>query len=247
MKKQKSLKYVLIKRVSLFLFFSAISSLNSSIIAKEKNDVKKKILYLTFDDGPTKIITEEILDILKEKKVVATFFVVGEEIDNHPEILKRIVDEGHKLGLHSDTHDFRYIYEDSDNFMSEMKIVKDKIKKLTNLDVNILRFPGGSAGKLSQDFLAKIHRENYKIFDWNVDIKDGVDPYQDTDSILNNSKISNTDMNNKILLAHCNSNNRSTVKALPLIIDYYSDMGYVFEGLTFDVSEYFFKIRKKNA
>ncbi|MDE6608589.1 MAG: polysaccharide deacetylase family protein [Lachnospiraceae bacterium] len=76
--------------------------------------VKMRKVYLTFDDGPS-VYTGEILDILKEYDVKATFFVVGKEGEKYEELYKRIVEEGHTLGMHSYSHKYSEIYETEQN------------------------------------------------------------------------------------------------------------------------------------
>ncbi|WP_242946795.1 polysaccharide deacetylase family protein [Clostridium haemolyticum] len=87
--------------------------------------IKKKV-YLTFDDGPTSKVTLDILDVLKEHNVKATFFVVGKEIQNRETVLKKIYNEGHSIGLHTYSHSFKKIYKNDDSFVKEMLDVQKK-------------------------------------------------------------------------------------------------------------------------
>ncbi|NLY46727.1 MAG: polysaccharide deacetylase family protein, partial [Tissierella sp.] len=93
--------------------------LEEEVLALE-NDPNAKFAYLTFDDGPSATVTPAILDILKEYNIKATFFVVGSMVDKYPHMLKRIWDEGHKIGNHSYSHDYKYLYRNSKNFMNDI-------------------------------------------------------------------------------------------------------------------------------
>lgn len=208
---------------------------------------QEKIVYLTFDDGPTGKVTEKILDTLKEHDVKATFFVVGKEIIQREEVLKRIHEEGHSIGLHTYSHNLRSIYASDENFIDEMAKTSQKINEVLGEEVNskIIRFPGGSAGRLHEKLLAKLHEENYKIYDWNVSLEDGVNPNLSPSQMVQNAKKCSRDTTKRIILAHCNSNNRNTYSALPGIIEYYKSQGYVFKAIDQNTEEFYYRIRAK--
>ncbi len=202
-----------------------------------------KTVYLTFDDGPTGKINKELLQILKENNVQATFFVVGKQIEQFPEVLLEIYHGGHSIGLHSYSHNFRKIYRNDLDFINEMKQVEQEIFNTIGIDSKIIRFPGGSAGNLDRDFLEKIHHSHYKVFDWTISLEDGNHAYASVSSLVKKATTLRND-GDQIILAHCNSNNKNTCKALPLIIKKYREMGYVFKPITYNTHEYFFKMRK---
>lgn len=208
---------------------------------------EEKIVYLTFDDGPTKGVTEQILDVLKAEDVKATFFVVGKEIIQREAILKRIYEEGHAIGLHSYSHNIPKIYSSEDTFMTEMQQAEDKINEVLQekIEFNVIRFPGGSSGRLTERLLNKIHEEGYKVFDWNVNLEDGVKPNLEPWQLVENAKKCSRDTTKRIILAHCNLNNKSTPKALPGIIKYYRDQGYEFRVLDEQADEFYYRIKKK--
>lgn len=205
-----------------------------------------KEIYLTFDDGPTGEVTEKILDVLKEQRVPATFFVVGKEISQREEVLKRIYEEGHGIGLHTYSHNFKKIYASPCAFIEEMDQTAQKINEVlgTNLDLKVIRFPGGSSGRLNQEFLNQLHEKNYKVFDWTVSIEDGVNPNLSVQKIYQNAIKHKKDAQRVILLAHCNSNNKTTYMALPEIIKYYKEQGYIFKSIDNNTQEYYYKIKK---
>ena len=104
----------------------------------------EKIIYLTFDDGPGGKITKDTLDILKSENVKATFFLIGEQIKGQEDLVKRILEEGHSIGLHSMDHKKENLYSSDNNFLKEMLDSQKIIEEVTGEKINILRFPFGS-------------------------------------------------------------------------------------------------------
>lgn len=219
------------------LLFTLILSLITTFPVKGSED---NSVYITFDDGPT-YITNKILDVLKEKNVKATFFVVGKEIEGRETILKRIYDEGHSIGLHTYTHNFRKIYKNEESFINEMIKTSCKVKEVTGFTSHIIRFPGGSSKHLNESLLNMLHINNYKVFDWNSNLYDGNFPNLSVYRLTENSKKFKGNPSQIIILMHCNSNNKNTLKALPKIIDYYKNSGYKILPITEDTNEYYYK------
>ncbi|ONI38557.1 polysaccharide deacetylase [Candidatus Epulonipiscium fishelsonii] len=233
------------QRLFLMVILSLFISIPTFGLITEEQE---KIIYLTFDDGPTQGITENILDTLKQEDVKATFFVVGREIIQREPVLKRIHEEGHAFGLHTFTHDYKKVYASPESFVKEMEETQKKINEILNedLDVKVIRFPGGSAGKLNQQYFDAIKKKGYRIFDWNVNIEDGVQPNLPPYKFVENSKICSDNNTTRILLAHCNLNNLNTCKALPAIIRYYKEQGYTFDIITNDTKEYYYKFKDED-
>ncbi|MGL4344044.1 MAG: polysaccharide deacetylase family protein [Cellulosilyticaceae bacterium] len=207
---------------------------------------KEKVVYLTFDDGPTPGVTEKIMDVLKAYDIKGTFFVVGKEIPKRETILKRMYEEGHGIGLHTYSHNYQRVYSGYDVFIEEMDKTQQTINEVLgqNLEIKAIRFPGGSAGRLNQCFFEKITDKGYKIFDWNVNLEDGVNPRLAPSQLVNNAKKCKGDSTTRIILAHCNSSNKSTYQALPGIIEYYQREGYVFKAIDNDTTQYYYKFKK---
>ncbi|MDF2505122.1 polysaccharide deacetylase family protein [Clostridium sp.] len=226
--------------VQFILGSNIMAALNSS---PEETTTGKKVLYLTFDDGPT-IITNDLLDVLKQCNVKATFFVVGKEICGREDLLKRIYKEGHSIGLHTFSHNFKKIYKSDDIFVKEMLDDQKKVKEITGLNTNLIRFPGGSSKHLDSEMLEKLHKNNLKVYDWNASIEDGVNPHLSVDKLVNNSKKYKHRNDQIILLMHCNSNNTNTIKALPQIVNYYRSNGYAIKPITDKTPEYHYSFRK---
>jgi peptidoglycan/xylan/chitin deacetylase (PgdA/CDA1 family) len=214
-----------------------------SNVCSSQVTVESKKVYLTFDDGPSYKTTNKLLDTLKENEVKATFFVVGKEIVGREDILKRIHEEGHSIALHTYSHDFKKIYKSNEIFIDEMKRTSELVKGLIGIEPKAIRFPGGSAGVLNEGLLNEIHKNGFKIYDWNVDLLDGVNPNLSAERLLSNAKRAKGDQNNRIILAHCNYNNVNTCRALADIIKYYKEQGFSFETIDDNTEEYYYKLR----
>lgn len=235
-------KSILISTIFLLCFVCS-SPLHAT---SESSHTDEKVVYLTFDDGPTPVITEKILDILKENDVKATFFVVGKEIKGREAILKRIYEEGHGIGLHTFSHNFKIIYKDVDSFVMEMEKTQATINDVLGiqLESKAIRFPGGSAGRLNQKFYDTLESKGYRIYDWNVDLKDGVKGSLAPSEFVKNAKKCSDKSVRRIILAHCNSNNKNTCSALSDIISYYKDEGYSFKAIDPSTPPYYYRFKK---
>ncbi|SMC25926.1 Peptidoglycan/xylan/chitin deacetylase, PgdA/CDA1 family [Clostridium acidisoli DSM 12555] len=231
----------------LYILFIAVSfsifSYSTCYAEPSSQDSNEKIVYLTFDDGPS-VITNSLLDTLKKCNVKATFFIVGKEVDGREDVLKRIYDEGHSIGLHTYSHDFKKIYKSDDIFINEMLLDQKKIFDIIGYSPKIIRFPGGSCKHLNKNSLEKIHKNNLKIYDWNSSLEDGVNPNLSVDALIKNATKCRSCDSKIILLMHCNSNNTNTIKALPRIVEYYRSSGYKIKPLTDSTPEYYYKLRK---
>ncbi|MEE3309676.1 polysaccharide deacetylase family protein, partial [Sharpea azabuensis] len=106
-------------------------------------DDGKKVVYLTFDDGPSPK-TAQVLDILKNNGVHATFFVTGID-QKSASLMKRAVDEGNAIGAHTYTHDYKYVYSSEKNYFDDLNKILNHIKEVTGKETKIIRFPGGSS------------------------------------------------------------------------------------------------------
>lgn len=232
---------------NLLVFFLLLCSFSPLLAASSiaSNESDEKVVYLTFDDGPTPKITEQILDVLKKNNVKATFFVVGKEIKGREDILRRIYEEGHGIGLHTYSHNFKIIYQTPENFIAEMDKTRTTINEVlgTQLDIKAIRFPGGSAGRLNKNFYHKLCECGYSIFDWNVDLQDGVKGNLAPECFTINAKKCMDRSNRRIILAHCNSNNQNTCAALDEIIAYYTKEGYTFKAIDNTTAPYYYRFK----
>lgn len=192
----------------------------SAINIAEEEEVKR--VYLTFDDGPS-IYTEEILDILDEYGVKATFFVTGEAADEHPDRYKMIVDRGHTLGLHSYSHRYGEVYRSKDSFIKDYNRIRSFVEETTGITPVIYRFPGGSSNTVSHtdmdelcDFLGE---QGVKYYDWNVSSGDATSQALSAERIVANCMAGVANHQDSIILMHDTSTKHSTVVALPIILE----------------------------
>lgn len=236
------------KKFLMYLVVLLLCSLETTKVEAEapyKINEEEKSIFLTFDDGPSFIVTNKILDILKEKGVKATFFVVGSKIQGRENILKRIDSEGHAIGLHTYTHVYKKIYSSHDSFINEMDETQKEVNRVLGYSPKAIRFPTGSKPHLNSALLEKLHNKNYKIYDWNACLSDGINYNTPTDRLVREAHNIVGKGNSRIfLLLHCDQTNKNTAKALPFIIDYYKNLGYQFKTITEDTPEYYFRFKK---
>lgn len=186
---------------------------------KNTNSIRdEKRVYLTFDDGPSKN-TEKVLDILKKHKVKATFFVIGKEDDYSKKMYKRIVEEGHTLGMHSYSHDYKQIYKSKEAFFKDYDKIHKLLKRVTGEDVKYYRFPGGTSNTLSdvpmKTLIKGMNKRKVEYFDWNVMNGDAsgknLTKKQMLQNVLKDVEIHNT----SVVLMHDGAGKDKTVEMLP--------------------------------
>lgn len=195
----------------------------------------EKQVYLTFDDGPSKDVTPQILDILKEHDVKATFFVLGARVELYPETLKRAFNEGHYIANHGYSHKYSKIYESKDTVFQEYIECENAIKKaLNNQEYNsyLFRFPGGSSGGYYESIKAEAreHFKNYGVAYTNWNCLTGDAENKTTKEECIQEMISTkADQNSIVLLMHDSNDKQQTVESLPDIIQYFKNEGYTFK------------------
>ena len=187
----------------------------------EEQNVQK--IYLTFDDGPS-IYTEEILDILKRYNVKATFFVTGMNMPQYKDCLQKILDDGHTLGIHTYSHVYNDIYESLEAFQEDFYKLRDYIYECTGEDIKIYRFPGGSSNtivsaQVREQIMKWLKEENIQYYDWNVSSGDASNTLLSAEEIAENCINGIKKCNTAIVLLHDSGGKKSTIEALPLIIE----------------------------
>lgn len=205
-----------------------------------------KVVYLTFDDGPAEKVTKDVLDILKNESVHATFFLIGNQVKGQEDLVKRIYNEGHSIGLHSMSHKRNRLYSSNEAFLREMIETQEILNQIIGFKPTILRFPFGcnnNCYKLSTSMVDLLHKNNFKIYDWNADSGDGAHPGSNPSSFIKNSK---SDKDRVILLMHCAYMSKNTVKALPSIIKYYRDNDYEFKQIDENTPEEYYIMKNSN-
>lgn len=217
--------------------------------AKTASPKGKRVAYLTFDDGPNSDYTERILDILRKKKVKATFMVVGKNVNLNPGILQRILADGHGLVNHTYSHDYNIVYRSPETFVADLDENNKIIAKYTGKPVMLFRAPGGP-DKLNQSFINKLRERGYISVGWNISAVDS-DPNGVTQSQVYNNIVSGLERVERlkltpIILMHDGTqlattearpgtalaayiqNREATIGALPAVIDHFRSKGYTF-------------------
>lgn len=193
-----------------------------------------KTMYLTFDDGPSEENTAAVLDILKARDIKATFFVVGENVRKHPEIARRIVEEGHTIGIHCNHHDYKEIYASVNSYLEDFQAAYDAVYEVTGVEVKLFRFPGGSINSYNKDvykdIIAKMTERGFIYFDWNGCLEDA-SKNTTPEQLIQNARQSTLDRKKVVMLAHDIVYN--TTLCLDELIDQFPE--YRMEPLTEDV------------
>jgi len=201
----------------------------------------KKIAYLTFDDGPSTTVTPKILKILKDNNIKATFFIVGNKLEENPEtknILLDIYKQGHAIANHTYTHNYSKLYPqgkiDANTFMGELEQTNDAIKKVLGdkFNTRVVRFPGGHASWGGREEIDnKLEEKKYKYIDWNVLIGDAEGSRKTKEQLLNRYHETFVGQEKLVLLMHDTYSKESTAEALQDIITDLKNKGYEFKTL----------------
>lgn len=195
---------------------------------KKADDGEKLKVYLTFDDGPS-TNTQQILDILKQYNVKATFFVIGKTDDLSKEMYKKIVEEGHTLGMHSYSHKYSVIYDSMSAFEQDFNQIHDYLKEVTGVDCNYYRFPGGSSNQVSnsdmREFIRYLNDRGITYYDWNVSSGDATSQAYTADELIQNVMGDVTKYKTSVVLMHDSAVKPATVEALPALIEQLQGIG----------------------
>lgn len=207
----------------------------------EKKDIgtskqsEEKIVYLTFDDGPS-ANTQKILEILDRYNAKATFFVTGTN-QNYNYLIKQAHDKGHTIGLHTYCHDYKTVYSSVDAYFDDLTKVGNMVKDLIGFTPRYIRFPGGSSNTISRKYSSgimttlskEVINRGYQYYDWNGDSTDASGNNVPVSKLIANATSSKS--NNINILCHDTSAKSTTVQALPAIIENYLARGYRFEAI----------------
>lgn len=192
--------------------------------------IERKVAYLTFDDGPTTKITPQILDILDNYDIKATFFVIGSLAEVNQDVLKDVDMRGHIIGNHTYSHDYKLIYSSVDALMKDIDKADEVLESiLPNYKRGLFRFPMGSFKKYQ--FVEAVKNKGYKHYDWNALNGDAEALNVPANKLISNVKKTVCDKNKVIILMHDAQTKQTTVDSLSRVIDYLLEEGYSFETL----------------
>lgn len=178
-------------------------------------------VYLTFDCVPGDV-TNQILDVLKQYNVKATFFVTGDESEEAKEVYKRIVAEGHTLGMHSYSNQYSNIYASVEDFAADYKKLSDYLYEVTGVRCQYYRFPGGSGNQISNvnmaEFASYLKEQNITYFDWNVAAADTATDYT-SDQVVSSVLEGIEKYKTSVVLLHDDESKSTTAQALSTLIE----------------------------
>ncbi|MFU0828063.1 MAG: Peptidoglycan/xylan/chitin deacetylase, PgdA/CDA1 family [Lachnoclostridium sp.] len=189
-------------------------------VSEEIKEFDDKQVYLTFDDGPSKY-TEEILQVLSDYGVKATFFVIGHTDEHSKKMYNEIIDQGHTLGMHSYSHNYKKIYKSVEDFDKDFTKIRKLLYDTTGYLPTIYRFPGGSSSINRNEvykYIEYLNRKSVVYFDWNVISGDaiGVDY---TAKELYENVIDGVKLHNRsIVLMHDTDAKVNTIESLKMIL-----------------------------
>ncbi|WP_340393296.1 polysaccharide deacetylase family protein [Paenibacillus sp. FSL E2-0190] len=219
---------------------SKVSTTYSAITAAKK---ASKTVYITFDDGPSDN-TFNVLKILQQQGVKATFFVLGNQAKSHPELINAIWEQGHAIGNHTYNHNYHDLYSGFTEFWSQIKKTEEIVRGITGVRPQLIRAPGGTFDHFDNTYFNLLKQAGYIVTDWTVDSGDSKRKGVPASEIL---KESTADLKSSrvILLLHDGGGHQESVKALPDIIARYKAAGYSFGLLDETVEPVQFRVSSK--
>ena len=194
----------------------------------------EKVMYLTFDDGPSPY-TPQVLEILNRYGVKATFFITAQRPDCF-EYIKQVYDSGNTIGLHTYSHDYPEVYASKEAYFADLEAIGQVAKQHIGYVPAIIRFPGGSSNETSKLYCEGIMSEiapevlelGYQYWDWNAVSGDGAEDVTAEDEVKNALSFN---QNTIVMLLHDGDTKANTVEALPKIIEGFLNQGYTFKVL----------------
>ena len=196
----------------------------------------KKVAYLTFDDGPSNN-THQILDILKQNNIKATFFVLGSQVEIFPETTNRIYNEGHYIANHGYSHKYSEIYQSPEQVLNEFNQCNQIVAKTINVpeyNSHLFRFPGGSVGgkyaELKKQAITLLEQNDILHIDWNSLTGDSEKVNPTEEYLMDNLQKTTEGKNSLVILMHDAQAKKITAETLPKVIEYLQQQGYSFES-----------------
>lgn len=196
---------------------------------------EKNVCYLTFDDGPSPV-TQQVLDILAENSIKATFFVTGNASELNEDVLRAAAEAGHTIGVHTWSHEYETMYSSVEAYLEDFDKMYRKIEEVTGTPPEIFRFAGGSVNvynrNLYTEIAAEMLRRGFTFYDWNAAASDAVSGGLTRQQVVTNVLQSAAGQDRLIVLLHDRPDNATTAAALPAIIEGLRAEGFRFAPLT---------------
>ncbi len=193
----------------------------------DKTKDNEKVVYLTFDDGPSRH-TPEVLEILKRYQCKATFFITGMNEKYRPYI-KTAYDQGHTIGLHTYSHNYSKVYASTNAYFKDL----DKVGKLAK---EYIGFPGGGSNTISRKYnkgimsqlTKQVGKKGYIYYDWNCENGDGYAHMSQSQML---KRATSSSAKKVMILMHDANGKQNTVDILPKVIEHYQKKGYTFKAI----------------
>ena len=201
-------------------------------------DPYEKVIYLTFDDGPSSV-TDDILDVLQKNNATATFFMLSPYMKERPNTVERMIKEGHSVGLHGVTHDVNHFYHSKETVFDEINEAQEVLESITGIHSVLIRTTYVSVTYLNEPFRKALNTEGYRLWDWNVDSRDWeladgkyVKSFIDQIESLEERGVT------PVVLLH---DQPKTAKYLPQLMTYLANQGYQIKKLDDSVEPVIFE------
>lgn len=214
-----------------------VSNPDSIQLCKQAQSGDEKNIYLTFDDGPSPNITPQVLKVLKQYDVPATFFVLGSRVELYPELVKQEYNEGNYIANHGYSHKYSSIYSSEQAVIDEYNTTETAIQNALGIPEYhsyLFRFPGGSSGgtyhNLKQSAKSKLESMGIASTNWNCLTGDAEAVGRTKDQLLSRLYETAEGWTSLVVLMHDANDKQATVDALPEIIEHYKNEGYTFKN-----------------
>lgn len=200
----------------------------------DKTAKNEKVVYLTFDDGPSKY-TPKVLDILDKYNCKATFFITGMNA-SYRKYIKTAHDKGHTIGLHTYSHNYSKVYSSVDAYFDDLEKIGNLAKEYIGFVPKYIRFPGGGSNTISARYtkgimskLTKmVEEKGYIYYDWNAENGDGYAKMSKSEML---KRATSSSAKQVMILMHDANGKQNTVDILPEVIEYYQKRGYTFKAI----------------
>lgn len=206
--------------------FLSPAGVHTTAVPAPESGKEKKMVYLTFDDGPS-AVTPKVLEILRQQGVKATFFVLGEQAKTRPELINAIWEQGHAIGNHTYNHNYHELYSGFTTFWGQIKQTEEIVREITGVRPQLVRAPGGTFGHFDNTYFYLLKQAGYSVMDWNVDSGDSKRKGVPAQEIIRES-VQDSGASQVVLLLHDGAGHGESAKALPGIIEHYKAAGYGF-------------------
>lgn len=223
--------------LSFFVIFIFLNNINYIPVSALYTKNNTKNVYLTFDDGPSLNITKEVINILNNNDIKATFFLVGDKANIYPYMLKTLDENGMCIMPHCNVHDYTSIYKSEEDYFKDLNKCKSTIESiLGKKELNFIRLPGGADNTVcNADILSKIKDKivdngQYYI-DWTIAAGDDESKYSSSDLIKSRIRDEGALYDVEVVLMHDLGDRKATSEALQDIINFYKEKGYKFKSL----------------